>query len=141
MRAASKAPNAPNAYNAPNAPNAYNYISLLFKASTYPGQCEAGATPDFFGPNMRGSSHRGTWVYNGFFFVWSFGKVETLGRCSCILKPGTQHPWVYLFLVVIIGTCLVTVTPQCILFSEMVKKDSKVKLEIGDTLLRCPLPF
>ena len=62
-------------------------------------QCEAGATPDFFGLNMRRSSHRGTWVtsYNGyscFFFVWSFGKVETLGRCSCILKPGTQHPWV-----------------------------------------------
>ena len=38
------------------------------------------------------------------------------------------------FLVVFISTCLVTVTPQCILFSEMVKKDSKVKLQIGDTL-------
>jgi hypothetical protein len=45
------------------------------------------------------------------------------------------------FLVVFISTCLVTVTPQCILFSEMIKKDSKVKLEIVDTLLRCPLPF
>ena len=47
----------------------------------------------------------------------------------------------YWFLVVFISTCLVTVTPQCILFSEMVKKDSHIKLEISDTPLRCPLPF
>ena len=37
-------------------------------------QCEAGATPDFFGLNMRGSSHllRETWVYNGYFLLWFF---------------------------------------------------------------------
>ena len=51
------------------------------------------------------------------------------------------HHKLFFFLVVFISTCLVTVTPQCILFSEMVKKDNKVKLEIGHTLLRCPLPF
>ena len=46
----------------------------------------------------------------------------------------TDESEIFFFLVVFISTCLVTVTPQCILFSEMVKKDSKVKLQIGDTL-------
>ena len=64
---------------------------------------------------VGGGEHWNCWVYiNGFFFFW---------LCLLALQ------------------CLVTVTPQCILFSEMVKKDSYKKLEIGDTPLRCPFPF
>ena len=29
-----------------------------------------------------------------FFVCGALGSLETLGRSSCILKPGTQHPWV-----------------------------------------------
>ena len=54
----------------------YNYISLLFKASTYPGLIRGPSRMGvpvrsgcnsrlFLVPNMRGSSYRGTWVYNG----------------------------------------------------------------------------
>ena len=59
--------------------------------------------------------------------------VEILAK----VRPQKRHSFpvlIFDFLVVFISTCLVTVTPQCILFSEVVKKDSKVKLQIGDTL-------
>ena len=51
---------------------------------------------------------------------------------------GHSDKVIFFFLVIFISTCLVTVTPQCILFSEMVKKDSYIKLEISDTALWCP---
>ena len=40
---------------------------------------------------------------------------------------GRNYAVCFFFVVVVfISTCLVTVTPQCILFSEMVKKDSYI---------------
>ena len=49
--------------------------------------------------------------------------------------------WRFWFLVVFISTCLVTVTPQCILFSEMVKKDSYKNLKSATPLWGASSPF
>jgi hypothetical protein len=46
-------------------------------------------------------------------------------RCKSKSLPVLRAFFCFLF--VFISTCLVTVTPQCILFSEMVKKDSYIK--------------
>ena len=51
-----------------------------------------------------------------------------IGDCLVLCHQGSPRPEVtttmlhFFFLVVFISTCLVTVTPQCILFSEVVKR-------------------